>query len=427
MKRRVRSKIRSSFFASIYAVIAFLFLDYERQTFENEVVLAVPLYQSSKSISEKSPTVIFPGISLANLSLGLNYDEDVFCTERDGYMSFTPNRDWHQGQYSVLCVLTIFYPPEQLSMRFRMVCNVLQRLLSRFQLSSGPVAFLILSVDVNVFPLIHAHSAFTEISCLSSYNVCLTFLNLDSGYRVFQARFNSSLDHVGMNVTVFVTNVRQSYWNLTWLRQRHLTGNAEDGIPFLGYYSAAFAYLVTLPYRLKLFDYFDFFSRLDLDAPFRRDTPTSQGDFFPVRKMIERRAFLFGCFVRLDNPRVSANIMNMTLLFLNILKRQCSKPLRSHSLVTGFLHNERQCIPGIFQQFWLGFFSCPELRQFTNTWFAYPEGHRIHRWGDQQYYFRAHAIFTINASSRIITNNDAAGCSYYRGHRLYERINSSIR
>jgi hypothetical protein len=119
--------------------------------------------------------------------------------------------------------------------------------------------------------------------------------------------------------------------------------------------------------------------------------------------------------------------MNMTLLFLNILKRQCSKPLRSHSLVTGFLHNERQCIPGIFQQFWLGFFSSPELRQFTSIWFAYPEGHRIHRWGDQQYYFRAHALFTINASRRIITNNDAAGCSYYRGHRLHERTNASIR
>jgi hypothetical protein len=82
--------------------------------------------------------------------------------------------------------------------------------------------------------------------------------------------------------------------------------------------------------------------------------------------MIERRAFLFGCFVRLDNPPVSANIMNMTLLFLNTLKRQCSNLLRSHSLAIGFLHNERQRIPGIFQQFWLGFFSGAELRHLQN-------------------------------------------------------------
>jgi hypothetical protein len=157
----------------------------------------------------------------------------------------------------------------------------------------------------------------------------------------------------------------------------------EIGVPFLGYYSAAFAYLVTLPYRLKLLDYFDFFSRLDLDAPFRRDTFTSKGDFFPVQVMVRRRAFIFGCFLKLDNPSVSMNVMNMTTLFLTTLGRECGRPLRSHSIVTGFLHNERQCILGIFQQFWLGYFSSPELKEFTSTWFAYPEGHQIHRWGDQ--------------------------------------------
>jgi hypothetical protein len=422
----MRFRIRNPFFVIIYAVIAFLILHFEWRTFEDQVVMVALLSESFKSPSRRSPAVIFPGINFTNLSLGLNYDEGFFCTEQHGYMSFTPNREWHQGQYSVLCILTIFYPPEQLSTRFRMVCNILHRLSSAFTLSPGPVAFLILSIDVNVLPLVHAHSAFTEISCLSSSDVCSSFLNLDDGYHVFQTRFDSYVDDVGGNLTVFVTNVRQSEWNRTWLRQRHVTGGVENGVPFLGYYSAAFAYLVTLPYRLKLLDYFDFFSRLDLDAPFQRDTPTSQGDFFPVRNMIERRAFLFGCFVRLDNPRVSVNIMNMTRLFLNRLKRQCTKPLRSHSRVIGFLYDERQCIPGIFQQFWLGFFSCPELKRFTNTWFAYPEGHRIYRWGDQQYYFRAYALFTINASRRIITNNDAAGCSYYRGHRLHERMNLSI-
>jgi hypothetical protein len=49
----------------------------------------------------------------------------------------------------------------------------------------------------------------------------------------------------------------------------------ETGVPFLRYYSAAFAYLVTLPSHLKLLDYFDFFSRLDLDAHFRRDGSTT--------------------------------------------------------------------------------------------------------------------------------------------------------
>jgi hypothetical protein len=212
---------------------------------------------------------------------------------------------------------------------------------------------------------------------------------------------------------VIATNIVQSNWDTAWLRQRHFTG----GVPFFGYYAAAFAYLVTLPYRLRLLDYFDFFSRLDLDAPFRRDTLAAQGDFFPVHRMVVSRAFLFGCCVALDDLAVSANVMSMTWSFLDLLSNKCQTPFRSHSIVTGFLSSDQQAIPGIFQQFWLGYFSSPELKNFTKFWFAYPKGHRIHRWGDQQYYFRAHALFAINASETIITDKDLAGCSWYRGRR----------
>jgi hypothetical protein len=177
------------------------------------------------------------------------------------------------------------------------------------------------------------------------------------------------------------------------LRQHHLTEDVIDGVSFLAYYSATVAYLLTLSCWLKLCDYFDFFVRPDLEAPFRRDTATCHEDFLSVRKMIERRAFLFGCFVRLDDRHVSVTIMNMTRLFLKAMKRQWNKRPRSHSLVTGCLHNERQGVPGICQQFSLGLFSCPELRRFTGSWFAYPDGHRIHRWGDQQYYFRGHRLY----------------------------------
>jgi hypothetical protein len=229
---------------------------------------------------------------------------------------------------------------------------------------------------------------------------------------MFRARFSAITGEPTLNLTVLVTDVIQSHWNRSWLRQRHYTGIGQ--LPFSGYYSAAFAFLVTLPYRLKLLDYFDFFSRLDLDATFRRDTPSSLGDFFPVRKMIRRRAFLFGCFATCDDWRVSQNVMNMTTSFLERLNRECGKTLYSHSIVKGFLHDERQSIPGIFQQFWLGYFSSPELKKFTNAWFTYPEGYRIHRWGDQQYYFRAHALFAINTSETIVTDLDSAGCTYFR-------------
>jgi hypothetical protein len=133
--------------------------------------------------------------------------------------------------------------------------------------------------------------------------------------------------------------------------------------------------------------------------------------------MVQRQAFLFGCRVSLDHPRVSANVMKMTLSFLNNLTTECGRDVRSHSMINGFFNNERQAVSGIFQMFWLGYFSSPELRKFTKMWFAYPNGHRIHRWGDQQYYFGAHALFAINASETIITDNEVAGCSYYRPFR----------
>jgi hypothetical protein len=171
--------------------------------------------------------VHFPGFILENVSLGLNCAESLFCTQREGYMSFTANRQWHSGNYSILCVLALFYPPKELSRRFRILCGLLQRLASQFPLSPGPVVFLILAIDVNVLSLVHAHSAFIEMPCVSSADVCSTFLDLDYGARVFQAQFSSS---------------------------------ASD--------YRVFAYWVTLPYRLRLFDYFDFFSKLDLDPRF---------------------------------------------------------------------------------------------------------------------------------------------------------------
>jgi hypothetical protein len=294
-----------------------------------------------------------------------------------------------------------------------MAYKLLQRLTLTFSLCPCELSFLILAVDVDILPLVRRHPAFSEMPCLSSPDIGSTFRNLDFGYTVFRVGFDSTGAPDGVTLTVLVTSVIQSHWNKTWLRQMHETGIGN--YPFSGYYAAAFAYLVTLPYRLRLFDYFDFFARLDLDAPFRRDTPSARGDFFPVRKMIEKRAYLFGCFQRLDSYRVSTNVANMTTAFLDTLSGECGKSLSSHSVVTGFLYSGRQCVPGIFQQFWLGYFSSPELRKYTSAWFTYPEGYKKHRWGDQQYYFRAHALFVINASKTLLYDVNVAGCTFYRG------------
>jgi hypothetical protein len=310
------------------------------------------------------------------------------------------------GQYSVLCVLAIFYPPERCKAVFQMAVSLLQRLALDFSLSPEPVIFLLLGIDVDLLPLVRRRREFTKLACVSSPDGCSTFLSLDSGYHAFRARFS------GADLTVLVTSVRQSEWTKDWLRTTHATPVGK--VLFTGYYAASFAYLVTLPFRLRILDYFDFFSRFDIDSPLRRDTPTAQGDFFPVRRMIENREFLFGCFISNDYPGVSQNVMNMTNHFFNIQAQHCGKRLHSRAIINNFLSNERLSVPGIFQLFWLGFFSSPELKSFTNTWFTFPEGYKVHRWGDQQYYFRAHALFSIDPSRTMFTDVDAAGCTFYR-------------
>jgi hypothetical protein len=153
-----------------------------------------------------------------------------------------------------------------------MACSVLERLALQFSLSPDPVAFLLLAVDLNLLRLVYAHQGFTELPCLSSSDICSKVLNLEYGYKVFSARFTSNAYDPGVNLTVLVTKAVQSYWSATWSRQYHITWGVTGGLPFPGHYSAVFAYWVTLPCGLKLFDYFDFFSKLDLDAPYRRDT-----------------------------------------------------------------------------------------------------------------------------------------------------------
>jgi hypothetical protein len=110
IKMRVRSgtHVLSGAMPDMFVVILILLC--ECCFFETSIISAVAIYQRFEAMVRRPRIVIFPGSNLTNVSLGLNYGEGFRCTERDGYMSFTPNRRWHNGRYSVLFVLAIFYP-----------------------------------------------------------------------------------------------------------------------------------------------------------------------------------------------------------------------------------------------------------------------------------------------------------------------------
>jgi hypothetical protein len=362
----------------------------------------------SLSLRLPGQEVRFSQFVLINRSLGLNYEEEQICHTAHGFISFTPNRVWHSDAFSVLCVLSIFYPPEQTFGRFEMVCGLLARIAHCPSLCRGEVVFLVFGVGTDLFRFVSRRREFTPMTCLSTPQTCLWLTDLDFGYKVFSANFSSPNGVRLFNV--ILTNARQSIWKDSWLRARHIT--PVGNLSFRGYYAAAFSYLISLPFRLRLLDYFDFFARLDLDADVRHEFRTIEHDLFPLSEMIARRAYLFGCRPSLDNPGVSVNVTLMTLSYLRSLERRCGGPQVSHSIAIGFLWSGRQAMPGLFQQFWLGFFSSPEVKGFTRYYLSFPGGYLVHRWGDQQYYFRTHALFGINASGTFIADRHPAGCRF---------------
>jgi hypothetical protein len=108
-----------------------------------------------------------------------------------------------------------------------------------------------------------------------------------------------------------------------------------------------------------------------------------------------------GCAVNMDAPCVSKNVFNMTMSFLHEKSGLCGGRLDVKALDQHYLFSERQKVPGYFQEFWLGLYSSPEVRDFTWFWYHFREGWRIHRWGDQQYYFLVNALFSPDANNTL--------------------------
>jgi hypothetical protein len=334
------------------------------------------------------------------------------CHSSDPFLTFTPNREWHSPPYSVLVVLSIFYPPEERSVRFGYICELLRRLSqNRFE-SSDSVAFLVRSVDADLTAAIESRSEFSEAPCLSDPQICEHFQNLDYGYRVLNGVFSYDSGHPSRRFSVIYTNVHQTDYDPKWLREVHQTPIGNRTFP--GYYSAACASFVVFSARFRILDYFDFYTKLDLDSPLEQNERLYYSEFFPMRQMAAKKAFVFGCKVMLDSAFISQNVFKMMRAFLAGLTNECGREIKSESLVKGYLRDQRQEIPGIFQQFWLGFFGSPEVKAFTESWFGFPEGHRIHRWGDQQWTFLVHALFAKNASQTLMIDLETAGCTWYR-------------
>jgi hypothetical protein len=72
-------------------------------------------------------------------------------------------------------------------------------------------------------------------------------------------------------------------------------------------------------------------------------------------------------------------------------------------------------IHGRFQEMWLGLYSSSEVGEFTTFWFEFANGWRLHRWGDQQYYFLVNALFSRDAQATLRAGRSDLVCTW--GHK----------
>jgi hypothetical protein len=186
---------------------------------------------------------------LKNRSLGLNYDNSAICpASSDGYLSFRPNRQWHNDSYTVLLEFFAFYPSSLMKSWCRRFISTLHKLAPWLEVSSEILVPLFLAVDTDVLSCFTDHGSFRLVQSRHGHPI-LDFL--DEGY--FLLWFH------GDALPVLYKYFRQTEFSSIWLNRYHRPPTCPFRSTWLGYYSATWALVVTLPFRLRISDFLGFF------------------------------------------------------------------------------------------------------------------------------------------------------------------------
>jgi len=328
---------------------------------------------------------------LKNMSLGLNYHvNNGSCFHEGDSFSFRPNRLWHGGEYQVMLEFFVFYASGRMFGFAAKFADAMLRLAPWFHACPDPVIPVLVAVDTDLVDFFRRHELFNS-------SAALEFPGDESRYEIFL--FGP------LKIPIIYAFIRQNTKDVAWLNRVHRQADCNDFLmTFPGYYALTFALILVLPYRMRIFDFFDFFIRLDFDVYV--PSCDGYGCLFATREMADRHFYASGCQVNYDHHCVAINVFKMTFAHLEKKRDQCQLPLRVPSLENGVLHSETLNFPGRFQQFWLGLYSSPEVGEFTWHYYNWERGWQYYRWGDQQYYFLVNALFSINANQTMRVHYD---------------------
>lgn len=341
----------------------------------------------------------FGAFRLDNVSQGHNY-RSVDCSAfQRGFLNFTANRVWRAGPCSVVHIVLLMYPSSWMGRVFGDFVTWL-RDFSRNPCDSACRSVFLVLTSENVSKWIARDPCFAPET--------VDWSHLDYGYELFWYRARSRLPFVFSAVPL------TQFFSRDFLEGNYVT---PDGLlKFRGYYAACFGLFTVLPGMLRFLDFFDFWSRMDIDFRPRGIPGFERETLWPMGQMVEKRAYLFGCRQDLDHPTVAHNVFRFVGYWASRQSKACKVmgPFRIASVENSFLVSEQQKVPGALHISWLGLFSSPEVISFARSYFEFEDGFRRWRWGDQQFMFLVNALFAENAPNRTIFDSRVPQCRHHQ-------------
>lgn len=343
----------------------------------------------------------FGQFKLMNISLGYNYRTGQNCYTTRQSLSYVPNRIWHDGSYCVLHPSMVWYTSKRLKGELRAFVDFLGRMAMNDYEEFDHHVWLLVAKASEVKLVYDDVSSYKEVESRPWEEL---FSTLDSGYRLMWYQGAKK------RIPFMLTGVDTGNFNDWWLNTLNRTPDQKN--KWFGNYAGALNTLVTLPSTLRIFDFFDFWGKSDVDFDTKDPRTREHGDLFPVRRMVEQKKVVFGCYCSLDSDTVTKNLFHMASTYINNMEYYCNKTVRINSLKSGFLFSPMQQFPGAMVLGWLGLFSSAEVKSFTKYYYEYPYGFRLWRWGDQQYVFLTSAMFSMDAETDILIDHTVPVCQH---------------
>lgn len=208
-------------------------------------------------------------------------------------------------------------------------------------------------------------------------------------------------------IDVFYINTIYSKFGKNFLNNIYYT--SISNFKFRGYYAAGTNFYSYVPSHVGIFDFFDFFIKLDHDL-LKELKNKPKFEPFPLKKMISNnKYFFFSCFFMHDAHFVTTNLYKTFFMFVLKQSDKCNFTILPKNL---YKHEESISAHGRVNICWLGFYSMLEIRLFSEEYLSQPNGLYKNRWSDQQFFIPT--LYAFNFENFSYFSKNTYLCSWVK-------------